>query len=55
MPAEATRHYLLEECLYEPGARLGPALRAFRDAAAALGLADGGLEPRGVPVGDGAG
>jgi len=45
----ATRRYLFEECLYEPGERLGPALRAFRDAAASLGLAPGAVEPRGVP------
>lgn len=48
VPERATHHYLFEECLYEPGARLVPALHAFRDAAAALGLADGGLDPRGV-------
>jgi chorismate dehydratase len=46
----ATRRYLLEECLFEPGERLVPALLAFRDAAARLGLARGDLEPRGVPV-----
>ena len=44
----ATRHYLFVECLYEPGERLAPALRAFRDAAARLGLARGDREPRGV-------
>ncbi|NOT29668.1 MAG: hypothetical protein HOP15_04370 [Planctomycetes bacterium] len=48
VPEEATRRYLFEECLYEPGARLVPALHAFRDAAAALGLANSGLDPRGV-------
>lgn len=46
---EATHDYLFTECLYEPGARLAPALFAFRDAAAELGLADGRLDPRGVP------
>lgn len=46
----ATRHYLFEECLYEPGAELRPALFAFRDRAAKLDLADGTSEPRGVPV-----
>jgi chorismate dehydratase len=46
----ATRHYLFEECLYEPGARLEPALSAFREHAAALGLAPAGARPRGVPV-----
>ena len=44
----ATHSYLFEECLYEPEERLVPALRAFRDAAAELGLAQRELEPRGV-------
>jgi chorismate dehydratase len=48
VPLAATRAYLEDECLFEPGARLGPALRAFRDAAARLGLAPGDREPRGV-------
>lgn len=48
VPEAATRHYLLEECLYEPGERLAPALHAFRDAAAALGLAHAQARPRGV-------
>jgi chorismate dehydratase len=48
VPEAATRHYLFEECLYEPGARLAPALHAFRDAGAALGLCDGTRTPRGV-------
>ncbi|MSR62910.1 MAG: hypothetical protein EXS08_10750 [Planctomycetes bacterium] len=47
---ETTRHYLFTECLYEPGARLRPALLAFRDAAAELGLAPASVAPRGVPV-----
>lgn len=47
----ATHHYLFDECLYEPGAALRPALFAFRDRAAKLGLADGAAEPRGVPSG----
>jgi len=55
VPPASTRHYLFEECLYEPGARLRPALVAFRDAAAALGLARGDLEPRGIRVPDDAG
>jgi chorismate dehydratase len=46
----ATRHYLFEECLYEPLERLVPALRAFRDAAARLGLVPGSIQPRGVPA-----
>jgi chorismate dehydratase len=44
----ATRRYLVEECLFEPGERLIPALLAFRDAAAELGLARRDLDPRGV-------
>ncbi len=47
---EATRHYLFDECLFEPGERMLPALLAFRDAAAQLGLARGDLEPPCVPV-----
>jgi chorismate dehydratase len=50
VPLAATRAYLEEECLFEPGPRLGPALGAFRDAAARLGLAPAGREPRRVPV-----
>lgn len=50
LPLEACRKYLLEECWYEPGEQLTPALLAFRDRAAALGLCDGGLTPRGVPL-----
>jgi hypothetical protein len=46
----ATRRYLLAECLFEPGERLAPALFAFRDAAAALGLAPQDTEPRAVPM-----
>ncbi|MCZ6596904.1 MAG: menaquinone biosynthesis protein [Planctomycetota bacterium] len=48
VPLEAAARYLGEEILYDPGARLGPALEAFRDRAAELGLADGDLSPRGV-------
>ena len=50
LPEAATARYLLEECLYEPGERMRPALFAFRDRAAALGLARADLEPRGVRV-----
>jgi hypothetical protein len=46
----ATRRYLFEECLFEPGERLAPALLAFRDAAAELGLARADLDPVGVPA-----
>jgi chorismate dehydratase len=45
LPAAACRRYLAEECLYEAGAQLEPALWAFRDAAAALGLCRGDLAP----------
>lgn len=45
LPLGACRKYLLEECWYDPREQLAPALRAFRDRAAALGLCDGGLEP----------
>ena len=50
VPREQTRHYLFEECLFEPRERLRPALLAFRDRAAALGLVPAGVEPRGVAV-----
>ncbi|MBL8859167.1 MAG: menaquinone biosynthesis protein [Planctomycetes bacterium] len=45
LPLAACRRYLLEECLYEPGPALRPALLRFRDEAAALGLCDGTLNP----------
>jgi chorismate dehydratase len=48
LPLAECRRYLEEECLYEPGEKLAPALAAFRDAAAALGLCDGALRP--VPI-----
>ena len=47
---EDTHRYLARECLFELGERLVPALFAFRDAAAALGLARRELEPRPVPT-----
>jgi predicted solute-binding protein len=52
LPLADCRRYLEKECLYEPGAKLRPALLAFRDAAAALGLCDGTLapEPIALPV-----
>ena len=46
LPLAACQRYLAEECRYDPGADLAPALRRFRDEAARLGLADGTLEPR---------
>jgi len=42
---EAARHYLLQECEYEVGDELLPALLAFRDAAAELGLCSRELIP----------
>ncbi len=50
VPPAATERYLLEECLYEPRERMRPALLAFRDRAAALGLARGDLTPAGIPA-----
>ena len=46
LPLAACRKYLCEECRYEPGPALAPALRAFRDRAAALGLCRADLDPR---------
>ena len=54
VPYEKTLAYLSEECLYEPGRRQAPALNAFRDAAAPLGLARADLEPIAVPLPDAA-
>ncbi len=45
-----TRHYLCEECRFEVGASLLPALLEFRDRAARLGLARSDLEPRAIPA-----
>ena len=45
VPAESTIHYLDRECLFEPLERQTPALLAFRDRAAALGLARADLTP----------
>jgi chorismate dehydratase len=50
LPREACLRYLAEECRYEPGPRLEPALTAFRDAAAALELARGDLAPEPIAV-----
>lgn len=50
LPPEGCRRYLVEECLYEPGAELRPALRAFRDHAAARGLCDAELDPRPIAL-----
>ena len=45
-----TERYLTEEILYEPGTELRPALRAFRDLAAPLGLCWDALDPSPVPL-----
>jgi chorismate dehydratase len=51
LPLEPCRRYLLEECLYEPGDALAPALLELRDRAAKLALCRGDLAPRAIPVG----
>ena len=40
--------YLAEECRYDPGPKLEPALLAYRDAAAAIGLCRGDLAPEAI-------
>jgi chorismate dehydratase len=50
LPLDATRRYLLEECVFEPGTDAAPALSAFRDAAAKRDLCRGDLYPRAIQV-----
>ena len=50
LPLDACTRYLAEECRYDPGPRLEPALLAYRDAAAALGLCRGDLAPEAIAV-----
>ena len=50
VPAEATRAYLTEECLYDPGTRTAEALFAYGRAAVERGLADPEARPRAVPA-----
>jgi chorismate dehydratase len=50
LPLEACRKYLLEECRYDPGASMRPALRRFRDEAALIGLCAGHLDPEPIGV-----
>ena len=50
LPLDACRTYLAEECRYDPGDDLGPALAAFRDAAAPLGLCRAELDPTPIAV-----
>lgn len=49
LPAAACRHYLSEECRYEPGPDMERALLAFRDRAAEIGLCEAGLAPVPIP------
>lgn len=46
LPFGPCLRYLAEECRYDPGEDLAPALHAFRDEAAALGLCRSDLDPR---------
>jgi len=46
----ACREYLEVECLYEPGASMRAALRAFRDGAARVGLCDAALDPEPIAL-----
>ena len=48
LPLAACTRYLAEECTFEPGADMQPALFAFRDAAAKLDLCQAGLAPQAV-------
>jgi hypothetical protein len=48
LPLAECRRYLEEECRYEPGEKLAPALAAFQAAAAPLGLCDGTLRPQAI-------
>ncbi len=48
LPLAECRRYLEEECRYEPGEKLAPALAAFQSAAAPLGLCDGTLSPKAI-------
>ena len=50
LPREATLRYLAEECLYEPGEALRPALLAFRDAAARFSLCEAHHDPEPVEL-----
>lgn len=50
LPLDACTRYLAQECRYEPGPKLEPALLAYRDAAAELGLCRGDLAPEAIAV-----
>lgn len=45
LPLDACRRYLLEECVYEPGAPMRDALAEFQRRAAAIELCDASLAP----------
>ncbi len=51
LPVAACREYLEVECLYEPGAAMRAALRAFRDGGARAGVCDGALDPEPIALG----
>jgi len=50
LPLDSCRTYLGEECIYDPGDDLDPALITFRDAAAPLALCLPDLRPEPIPV-----
>ena len=50
LPLESCRRYLGEECSYDGGDELEPALIAFRDLAAPLALCHPDLRPEPIPV-----
>jgi predicted solute-binding protein len=50
LPPDTCRRYLLEECLYEPGEDLAPALAAFADALVRKDLCPPGHQPQPIPV-----
>jgi chorismate dehydratase len=52
IPQHAARHYLLEECLFEPGDAMRPSLFELRDRAAAIGLCEPDLAPEAVAIED---
>ena len=50
LPAAACRHYLLDECIFEPGPELAPALAAFAAAAADVDLCPPAQAPTPIQV-----
>ncbi len=50
VPPEATLRYLAEECLFEPGKEMEPALLAFQHRAAKMGLCFDTYEPKAIPA-----